>query len=117
MKHLTWNYRGYDDLGLNFIYEPMQKDWNTTILGMMNEVFGEGFEEGMNIFVSERVIDEILKTIVAYDVHSKIIFNKKIIKLDFDTPKIYITKPEISSFTQIKHNNYGSITIKNFINK
>jgi len=114
MKHIIWNYKGYNDLDLDFDHEDFQNDWNATILTKFNGAFGDGFEDGMNIFVSERIIDDILKKIVAYDEKTNSLFNKKVIKLDIDTPKIYVTKPEVLSFTDITNDNYGSVTVKNY---
>jgi len=114
MKHLTWGYKGYNDLKLDFQIPEMQHDWNATILTKFNGAFGDGFEDGMNLFVSEKIIDNILKTIVAYDKNSNTLFNKRVIKLDIDTPKIYVTNKNITDFTMIEHGNHGSVTIKNY---
>jgi hypothetical protein len=116
MKHIDWDYKGYNDLGLIVDDETyMQYDWNATLLTRMNMAFDDDdFDKGMNIFASKKIIDEILSTIVAYDEETNSLFNKKIIPLDIDTPKIYITKPEVLSFTDITHHNHGSVTVKNY---
>lgn len=114
MKHLHWDYKGHSDLDIEINEHFLQSDWNTTLLTKLNGAFGyDDFGEGMNIFASEKVIDNLLKTIIAYDQKTNIIFNKKVIKLDLDTPKIYVTRNEIDDFTMLEHDNYGSVTIKN----
>lgn len=115
MRHITWDYKGYDDLNLGFEWKEVQTDWNATILTKFNIAFdSDDFDDGMNLFASEKIIDGILKKIVVYDEETNTLFNRKIIKLDIDTPKIYVTRPEILSFTDIKHDNHGSVTVKNY---
>lgn len=113
MKHLTWDYRGYDDLNLGFSSKELQSDWNTTIITKFNQAIGDGFEKPYTIFISRKYLP-ILESIIVYDSKSSTIFNKKVIPIDLDTPKVYLTKPFILQFTQLEHDNYGSVTIKNF---
>ena len=114
MKHLIWNYRGYDDLGLNIIHDGMQKDWNVTILSKINEVT-ESTEE-KNIFVSEKYL-HIFMDMMGFNEETMKIFNIKIIPLLVNTPKIYVTKPDIIDFSMLDYDNYGSVTIKNYKKK
>lgn len=113
MKHLNWDYKGYNDLNLKFETKSMQSDWNATILTKLNQAFGEEFENGYCVFISENYID-ILESIGGYNNKNMTIFNKKIIPLEINTPKIYVTESHIDSFMLLKHYNYGSVTIKNY---
>ena len=112
MKHLTWNYNGHNDLDLDFTYDDIQRDWNATILGVMNEAFGD--TEGYNIFCSQSILD-IFREIIGYDEKTKTIFDRKLIVLLFDTPKIYITKSEVYDFSMIEYDNHASVTVKNYM--
>jgi hypothetical protein len=111
MKHLIWDYKGYNDLDLDFDVPGLQQDWNATLLTKLNMAFdGDNY----NIFCSQPIFD-IFKDIFGYDDKDKTIFSKKIIVLTFTTPKIYVTKPEVYDFTMLQHDNHGSVTVKNYV--
>ena len=115
MKHLSWDYKGYDDLKLGFEYKGIQNDWNATILGSINEAWGS-VEEPCNIFISKKYLP-IIESILIYDSETKSIGHRKFLPIDLETPKLYITKPYIMEFMGIEHNNYGSVVIKNYGNR
>jgi len=113
MKHLSWNYKGYNDLGLNIVdSNDMQLDWNATILSAINEAF-DGGDKPKNVFISRKYLP-IFETIMFYNEDSKTIFNNKLIPIDIDTPKLYITESWLDVFVGLEHNNYGSVVIKNY---
>lgn len=114
MKHLSWNHKGYDDLGLDikdgYI---MQRDWNATILGSINEAFGDN-EHMCNVFVSRKYLP-IFESILIYDNRTKTVGDRiKLIPIEFDTPKMYVTEGWMDTFVGLEHNNYGSVVIKNY---
>lgn len=111
MKHLIWDYNGWNDLKLDFQWESLQKDWNATIFNKICIAFPS--DENFNIFCSERVL-EILKSSIAFNKKNNTLFGKKIYILGFDTPKIYVTSPEMTDFTMLQPNNHGSVTVKNY---
>jgi hypothetical protein len=112
MKHLAWDYRGYDDLNLGFKCGELQNDWNATLLGSINEAWGSP-DESFNVFISKKFLP-IIKSILFYNDETRSIGNKTFIPIEIETPKLYITKPYIKQFMAIDHGNYASVVIKNY---
>ena len=100
MKHLTWDFHGYDDLKLDLIY---------------NQLCSAAGIDKFNIFCSESALD-ILEENAGFDRNSMSLFGKRIRVLLFNTPKIYVTKHELDDFSLLEHDNHGSVTIKNYPN-
>ncbi len=110
MKHLTWDYHGYDDLKLDLDRDILQSDWNLTLYNHLCSASGE---DNFNVFCSESVLD-IIEDNAGFDRQFMSLFGKRIRVLLFNTPKIYLTKPEITDFCMLEHDNHGSVTIKNY---
>ena len=111
MRHITWNYKGYNDLDLDFDVPGLQPDWNLTLYNTICRAINR---DNFNIFCSEPILD-ILKENAGFDQKSMTIFGKKIGVLLFTTPKIYVTKPEIKDFTMLEHDNHCSVTVQNYV--
>ena len=111
MKHISWNYKGYDDLNLGVEFPPIQDFWNATILAALNDAFGE-VDVPKNVFVSRRYLP-IFESMAPYDKDTKTIFNTRLIPLDIDTPKLYVTEIHVDLFMAIEHDNHGSVVITN----
>ena len=112
MKHLTWDFHGYDDLKLDLGRDILQSDWNLTIYNQLCSAAGI---DKFNIFCSESALD-ILEENAGFDRNSMSLFGKRIRVLLFNTPKIYVTKHELDDFSLLEHDNHGSVTIKNYPN-
>ncbi len=110
MKHLTWDYFGYDDLKLDLGRDVLQDDWNATIVTKMGMAIDD---DDYNIFCSEQIFD-IFRTILGFDEETKTLFGQKVIVLLFDTPKIYITRKSLCDFAMLEHDNHASVTVKNY---
>ena len=111
MKHLVWDYHGYDDLKLELDRDVLQDDWNLTLYNYLCSVIDE---DSFNIFCSNQILD-IIKDNAGFNQKSMSLFDNRIRLLLFTTPKIYVTPILITDFTMIDHDNYGSVTVKNYV--
>ena len=113
MKHGSWDYKGHEELGIEFTFDTAQTDWNATLLTAINRAYGDDFEKSKNVFIAKKFMP-IIETICIYDPPTKTIGNTVFIPIDLETPKLYIVAPHIIQFMGIEHGDYASVVIKNY---